>query len=97
MIWIIVTKEEFEHQFRDLTKKDKPLAERLAKAILKLEENPYLGKPLSHDLSGLWSLRVGKYRVIYEIKENEKKVILRAVSHKKRAIKRQYPALLEIP
>jgi len=57
MIWIIVTKEEFEHQFRDLTKKDKPLAERLAKAILKLEENLYLGKPLSHDLSGLWSLR----------------------------------------
>ena len=53
MIWIIVTKEEFERQFRDLTKKDKPLAERLAKAILKLEENPYLGKPLSHDLSGL--------------------------------------------
>ncbi len=85
MIWIIVTKEEFERQFRDLTKKDKPLAERLAKAILKLEENPYLGKPLSYDLSGLRSLRVGKYRIIYEINENEKKVILMAVSHRKRS------------
>ncbi len=85
MTWTIVTKEEFEHQFRDLTKKDKPLAERLAKAILKLEENPYLGKPLSYDLSGLRSLRVGKYRILYEINENEKKVILRAVSHRKRS------------
>ncbi len=85
MIWIIVTKEEFERQFRDLTKKDKPLAERLAKAILKLEENPYLGKPLSYDLSGLRSLRVGKYRIIYKINENEKKVILMAVSHRKKS------------
>ncbi|AIY90472.1 TPA_asm: hypothetical protein GacPV1_gp11 [Geoglobus acetivorans pleomorphic virus 1] len=85
MIWIIVTKDEFERQFRDLTRKDKPLAERLAKAILKLEDNPYLGKPLSYDLSGLWSLRVGKYRIIYEINENEKKVILRAVSHRKKS------------
>ena len=85
IIWVIVTKEEFERQFRDLTKKDKPLAERLAKAILKLEENPYLGKPLSYDLSGLRSLRVGKYRIIYEINENEKKVILMAVSHRKRS------------
>lgn len=85
MIWIIVTKEEFERQFRDLTRKNKPLAERLAKAILKLEENPYLGKPLSYDLSGLRSLRVGKYRIIYKINENEKKVILLAVSHRKKS------------
>ncbi len=67
MVWIIITKEEFERQFRDLTKKDKPLAEKLARAILKLEENPHLGKPLSYDLSGLRSLRVGKYRIIYKI------------------------------
>ena len=85
MIWIIVTKEEFERQFRDLTKKDKPLAERLARAILKLEENPHLGKPLSYDLSGLRSLRVGKYRIIYEINENERKVILMSVSHRKKS------------
>ncbi|AKG92403.1 TPA_asm: type II toxin-antitoxin system RelE/ParE family toxin [Geoglobus ahangari pleomorphic virus 1] len=85
MTWTIVTKEEFERQFRDLTKKDKPLAERLAKAILKLEENPYLGKPLSYDLSGLRSLRVGKYRIIYEINENERKVILLAVAHRKKS------------
>jgi mRNA interferase RelE/StbE len=83
--WRIVTKEEFERQFRDITKKDKPLAERLARAILKLEENPYLGKPLSYDLSGLRSLRVGKYRILYEIDENERKIILRAVSHRKKS------------
>jgi len=83
--WRIVTKEEFERQFRDITKKDKPLAERLARAILKLEENPYLGKPLSYDLFGLRSLRVGKYRILYEIDENERKIILRAVSHRKKS------------
>lgn len=29
------------------------------------------GSPLSHSLSGLWKLRVGKYRVVYEIQEEK--------------------------
>lgn len=41
------------------------------------------GKPLRFTLTGLWSLRVGSYRVIYEIEGEE--VIVLAVSHRRDA------------
>ena len=83
MKYLIVTTDEFEKKLEDLTKKDKPLLERIAKAILKLEENPYAGKPLSYALAGYWSLHIGKYRIVYEIDENSKEVILRTIGHRK--------------
>ncbi len=83
-MYTVVTTEEFEEQFESLTKRDKPLLERVAKAIIKLEQNPYTGKPLSYGLAGYRSLHVGKYRIIYEIDENTKEVILRSIGHRKR-------------
>ena len=81
--YTLFTTDEFEERFRSLTKKDKALLVRLIKAISKLKENPYTGKPLSHKLSGYWSLRVGKYRIVYEIDENSREVILRTIGHRK--------------
>jgi len=75
---------EFERKFRDLTKKDRELGLRLAKAISKLSDNPYVGKPLSYDYSGLWSLRAGKYRVIYQIDEEKREIRLITVGHRKK-------------
>jgi len=83
-MYTVVTTDEFEEQFESLTKKDKPLLERVAKAILKLEQNPYAGNPLSYGLAGYRSLHVGKYRIIYETDENTKEVILRSIGHRKR-------------
>lgn len=83
-LYEIQTTEEFEKRFEKLTKKNRALVDIFAKAILKLEMNPYVGKPLSHDLKGLWSLPIaGKWRVIYEIDENRKLVILRSIGHRK--------------
>jgi len=36
---------------------------------------PHVGVPLIGPLKGLWRVRVGKYRVIYEINEKEKIVV----------------------
>ena len=83
MKYVVITTDEFEKRLEDLTKKDKPLLKRIVKAIIKLEENPYAGKPLSYGLSGYRSLHVGKYRVIYEVDENSKEVILRTIGHRK--------------
>jgi mRNA interferase RelE/StbE len=41
------------------------------------------GKPLRFTLTGLWSLRVGSYRVIYEIEGAE--VVVLAVSNRRDA------------
>ncbi len=38
--------------------------------------NPNQGKLLSGNLKGLWSLRVIKYRVIYEINNNEQSILV---------------------
>lgn len=83
--YVLRTTREFEERFNKLTKRNKSLVEMFSKAILKLKVNPYVGKPLSHDLKGLWSLPIaGKWRVIYEIDENRKLVILRSIGHRKR-------------
>ena len=39
-----------------------------------LQERPELGKPLKGKLRGLRSLRVGKYRIIYQVDEDSKVV-----------------------
>ncbi len=54
-----------------LRKLDKYEAKKIVAKIKQLKINPKLGKPLIGNLSGLWRLRVNKYRIIYEIKNNE--------------------------
>jgi len=82
--WRIKASKEFRRRFKDLTKKDKSLRERILKSIEKLKENPYAGKPLSYNLAGLRSLRVGKYRVIYKIDEKNKIIWLVTVGHREK-------------
>lgn len=78
MTYKIKTTDKFEERFEKLTKK---LAEMFAKFILKLNQNPYVGKPLSYDLKGFWSLPIaGKWRIIYETK---KLIVLRSIGHRK--------------
>jgi hypothetical protein len=42
--------QEFRDQFRRLTKKDKPLQDRLDKKIKQIVQNPILGDPKSYNL-----------------------------------------------
>jgi mRNA-degrading endonuclease RelE of RelBE toxin-antitoxin system len=42
-----------------------------------------VGKPLVGELTGLWSARRGDYRVIYEIDDDRKVVIVHRVQHRR--------------
>ena len=85
MYQIYVT-QEFEKEFKALTRKNKKLREAILKVIEKLRENPKLGKPLSHDLAGKWTIRVERvYRIIYEIDEKNRIVTLMTIKHRKKA------------
>ena len=64
---------EFERSFRKL---DGSTREAVLRQLEKLEENPERGKPLRHTFRGLWRLRVGGLRLIYEIEGNVVKVHL---------------------
>ena len=48
------------------------------------EEDPRrFGQPLRHDLAGLWKYRIGNYRVIADIQDQELVVLVVRVGHRK--------------
>lgn len=38
-------------------------------------ENPHEGKPLREELGGLWTLRMGRFRIVYRIQESVLEVV----------------------
>jgi mRNA interferase RelE/StbE len=66
-----------------LKKLEKQEQTRIIKKLKQLKENPELGKPLTGKLSGLWSLRVGKYRALYQIRNNELLILILDIGHRK--------------
>ena len=73
--------KEAENFFNKL---DKPIQKEIAKKIDSLKENPKLGKPLTANLSGMWSLRIGKFRVIYTVKNKELVILVVEIGHRKK-------------
>lgn len=67
----------------DLQAIDSRLKERIKKAIeTRLATAPHeYGKPLRKTLRGYWKLRVGDYRVVFKIAENE--VWILGIIHRK--------------
>ena len=63
--------------------KDKEAKKRIENKLKELKENPELGKPLVGKLSGLWTIRFGKYRAIYQIRKNELLIIILKLGHRK--------------
>jgi len=57
---------------------------RVVEALREILINPHVGVPLVGPLKGLWRVRIGKYRVIYEINEKEKIVVFHDVDLRKR-------------
>ena len=73
-----------QRYLRDLEKFNADINNRLVRATESLAPNPYSGKPLRGRLRGYYSLRVGSYRVIYTIEEENRTIILRAAGHRGR-------------
>lgn len=54
----------------------------LIEAIDELVENPFAGKPLTRELRGMYSYRLGVYRVIYRISKKGKKISVLTAGHR---------------
>ena len=76
----VIFKDSAERFFRKLDKFDQ---QRMVKKLRLLRQNPFLGKPLFGNLFGAWSLRVGKYRVIYQVKKEELIIFVLDIEHRK--------------
>ena len=51
-------------------------------AFEEIVENPYLGKPLSRELSDKFSFRVGIYRIVYKVNKKDNKILILRVGHR---------------
>ena len=61
---------------------DWPLSDAVVEALGLLEREPEAGHTLRGRLRGLWSLRVGTYRIIYELDDGQRVVRVLAVRHR---------------
>ncbi len=70
---------------RELTALDRQVASRIVKRVQWLAENidAIRPLPLSGELSHLYKLRVGDYRVLYEILSAERILVIHAVGHRR--------------
>lgn len=85
MSYTIETTETFEKEFK---KKHKDKMQWLEKIREKLQSYPEHGKPLQGRLFGIWQIRIGPFRLWYEINDVEKKILLKAILHKDDAVER---------
>ena len=80
MTYQLIFDKEFQKSYRKL---DKSLQIQGDKKLLRLKETPYMiGKPLGI-FNGLRELYLGSYRIYYFIQNNQIKILLLDVLHKK--------------
>ena len=73
---------------KELGRVAKPDRTRIVAAIDRLAVAPHLGAALKGDLRGLRRLRVGNYRVVYEVRDEELVVLVVRVAHRRDAYRR---------
>lgn len=66
-------------ELKNLSKQDKL---KIGEIIEELKEDPFIGKPLLRELSRKYSYRVGVYRVIYKINQEDKIVDILSAGHR---------------
>ena len=80
MSWSVRIKNSARKELRRITGSDR---HRLISAIDRLAEHPYRGSALKGELTGLRRIRVGSYRILYEIRDGELVVLVVRVGHRR--------------
>ena len=70
---------------KDLARLDKPVARRIVERVHWLEENleDTTLEALTGELDGLFKLRIGDYRVVYELIHDEQLIMIHAIGHRR--------------
>ena len=82
MYSVVLDSRIFEEDFRSI---DRPQRQRIIRTIRKkLATHPAeYGKPLTGDLKGFWKLKVGEFRVVYQIIESRVAVYVVSVGYRR--------------
>jgi mRNA interferase RelE/StbE len=86
-VYRVLTSPAVEHQ---LDRLPKTIHQRVLTAILALTENPRPpgSRKLRHSKIGDYRIRIGDYRVIYDVNDTAKEVTLLRVEHRKDVYRR---------
>jgi mRNA interferase RelE/StbE len=68
---------------KEIDRSNHVVKERIANALEILAQNPFVGKSLKADLKGLYSYRIGDYRVIYGIVQQRLLIQVIKVMHRR--------------
>lgn len=79
MLWKIFYKER---ALKDLQKMPEAWKQKLLIAIENLQTDPFQGKKLQGQLSGIYSLRIWPYRILYEVYKKEIIIVVLHIGHR---------------
>ena len=83
MEYSIELSKEAGNDIDGLYRSDKRLFHRIIKKIESLESSPFEGKPLVGNHKGEFSLRVGNYRIVYELDSNNHILYILTIKHRR--------------
>ncbi len=85
MSYSVQVKRSAARELARITNSDRS---RLIRAIDALAENPFKGSALKGELRGLRRIRVGDYRVVYEVQDDVLVVLIVRVAHRREVYRR---------
>lgn len=80
--------KDAEKEYRRLCKTDRALFDRIRNALYFIATDPTQGKPLKFSLKGVWSYRVGMYRILYTIERQRLVVYVIDMGHRREIYRR---------
>ena len=84
MTWKVEWDDRARRELRRLDKQvQREILTYLSKRIATAEDPRRFGKPLRHELQGLWNYRIGNYRAICQIENNQLIVLVLAIGHRR--------------
>ena len=83
----IVLLSQAQKFYMKLFESDRSRFDRINNALKSLQKDPTQGKPLKHTLKGKYSLRVGVYRIIYQVNKKIITVYVLDIGHRKNIYK----------
>jgi len=82
-LYKVVLLSDAQKFYKKLFLKDRLIFNRIKNALESLQQDPLQGKALRHKLKGLYSLRVGSYRIIYQIEKKVVTIYILDIGHRK--------------
>lgn len=83
MIYQLITTDKFDKAFKKLDRQTKKIIKAwIDKNLMDCEDPRLHGKGLTSNRSGQWRYRVGNYRILAEIQDNQLVLVLIDVGHR---------------